>query len=331
MLRLVADPTAGAAAMRVLTGPRWRLGARDIAALWRRAVATRRQRGARRESAEQIAAQAGAGRRHRVPGRRDLRSRARPAVFGGGICAHRRARRRADRAARPPRPSAARPGRRGAPGARRRLRGPGGAAASRQAGRAPSNSTRSPTWSAGYADRATALRHRSTVCWPTWTRPRSSRTAWRRLRSSWRQNRVQVLTVHAAKGLEWQVVAVPHLSAGVFPSTASARTWLTDAADLPPLLRGDRPPSGVHGVPVLDTSDVTNRKQLSDKISAHRSATRATPRRRGAPAAVRGDHPRRGHPAAVRPPLGRHRDQAARPVGFPVRAQGHHREVGRCR
>ncbi|WP_263989403.1 ATP-dependent helicase, partial [Mycobacterium conspicuum] len=39
MLRLVADPTAGAAAMRVLTGPRWRLGARDIAALWRRAVA----------------------------------------------------------------------------------------------------------------------------------------------------------------------------------------------------------------------------------------------------------------------------------------------------
>src|SRR6201997_2518249 len=39
MLRLVADPTAGAAAMRVLTAPRSRLAARDIAALWRRAVA----------------------------------------------------------------------------------------------------------------------------------------------------------------------------------------------------------------------------------------------------------------------------------------------------
>ncbi|MEI4920448.1 hypothetical protein Q8G81_33345, partial [Klebsiella pneumoniae] len=38
MLRLVADPTAGAGAMRVLTGPRWRLGARDLAALWRRAL-----------------------------------------------------------------------------------------------------------------------------------------------------------------------------------------------------------------------------------------------------------------------------------------------------
>ena len=84
------------------------------------------------------------------------------------------------------------------------------------------------------------------------------------------QNRVQVLTVHAAKGLEWQVVAVPHLSGGVFPSTAQARTWLTDAADLPPLLRGDRASAGVHGVPVLDTSDVTDRKQLSDKIYAHR-------------------------------------------------------------
>jgi DNA helicase-2/ATP-dependent DNA helicase PcrA len=32
MLRLVADPSAGAAAMRVLTGPRWRFGGRDISA-----------------------------------------------------------------------------------------------------------------------------------------------------------------------------------------------------------------------------------------------------------------------------------------------------------
>jgi DNA helicase-2/ATP-dependent DNA helicase PcrA len=37
-VEVVADPTAGAAAMRVLTGPRWRLGASDVAALWRRAV-----------------------------------------------------------------------------------------------------------------------------------------------------------------------------------------------------------------------------------------------------------------------------------------------------
>ncbi|WP_236695324.1 ATP-dependent helicase, partial [Mycolicibacterium chubuense] len=34
MLRLAVDPMAGAAAVRVLTGPRWRLGAADIEALW---------------------------------------------------------------------------------------------------------------------------------------------------------------------------------------------------------------------------------------------------------------------------------------------------------
>src|SRR4029079_2865693 len=38
MLRLHAAPQAGAAATRVLAGSRWRLGGRDIAALWRRAV-----------------------------------------------------------------------------------------------------------------------------------------------------------------------------------------------------------------------------------------------------------------------------------------------------
>ena len=83
------------------------------------------------------------------------------------------------------------------------------------------------------------------------------------------RDRVQVLTVHSAKGLEWQVVAVS-LSGGIFPSTASRSSWLSDAAELPPLLRGDRSSAGSLGVPVLDTSDVTNRKQLSDKISEHR-------------------------------------------------------------
>ncbi|WP_436405574.1 3'-5' exonuclease, partial [Mycobacterium gordonae] len=43
------------------------------------------------------------------------------------------------------------------------------------------------------------------------------------------RDRVQVLTVHAAKGLEWQVVAVAHLSGGTFPSNASRSSWLTDA------------------------------------------------------------------------------------------------------
>ena len=78
MLRLVADPGAGAAAMRVLTGPRWRLGGRDVAALWRRAVELDDVGGPREPAVGRRDRRAGrAGRRHRLPGRRDLRSRAR--------------------------------------------------------------------------------------------------------------------------------------------------------------------------------------------------------------------------------------------------------------
>ena len=36
-LRLVVDPLAGGAAVRLLTGARWRIGGADLAALWRRA------------------------------------------------------------------------------------------------------------------------------------------------------------------------------------------------------------------------------------------------------------------------------------------------------
>lgn len=56
---------------------------------------------------------------------------------------------------------------------------------------------------------------------------------------------VKLMTVHAAKGLEWPVVAVPGLSAGstssVFPARSKTSTsWTRNARLLPFSLRGDR-------------------------------------------------------------------------------------------
>jgi DNA helicase II / ATP-dependent DNA helicase PcrA len=81
-------------------------------------------------------------------------------------------------------------------------------------------------------------------------------------------DRVQVLTVHAAKGLEWEVVAVPHLVAQVFPGRKLSGTWLTNPAELPVALRGD-----ADDLPALDLpSGSPDRKQLEDAVKAHSDA-----------------------------------------------------------
>ncbi len=50
---------------------------------------------------------------------------------------------------------------------------------------------------------------------------------------------VKLMTVHRAKGLEWNTVYLPALAGGVFPADPRTGAWPTNAATLPAQLRGD--------------------------------------------------------------------------------------------
>jgi DNA helicase-2/ATP-dependent DNA helicase PcrA len=265
MVRLVADPAAGAAAIRVLTGPRWQLGAADLAALWRRAVALDGTRPAA-ATAEQIIALAAPD--------ADTASLADALADPGPAQAysaegHRRITQLASELSRL-RTLLSHPVTDLVGEVRRVMGVDVEVRAARPVSAGWSGAEHLDRFADVVADFAARPGASVDGLLAYLDAAETVENGLAPAEVSVTTGRVQVLTVHAAKGLEWQIVAVPHLSARVFPSTASKRTWLSDPADLPPLLRGDRAAEGLHGVPVLDTAQVSDRKALSNSIMAHK-------------------------------------------------------------
>ncbi|MFG1791421.1 ATP-dependent helicase [Nocardia sp. NPDC049149] len=277
-LRLIAEPGAGSAAMRVLTGARWRIGVADIAALARRARTLSISRftsgdapeitdsstlaEALREVAPEPAEQAGLADAIADPGPRDQYSEAgfaRIEALSRELAALR------ERSGQSLTELVADVERTIGVGvetqARRAMAGTG-------AGREHLDAFAEVV--AGYAaDSGAALSGLLSFL----AAAESVENGLEPGEVEVAKDRVQVLTVHAAKGLEWEIVAVPHVVRGVFPSGTASGTWLGALAELPTTLRGDRKQDDAgEGVPVLDLADLYDRADLEGAIKSHKES-----------------------------------------------------------
>ncbi|NLG45903.1 3'-5' exonuclease, partial [Gordonia sp. (in: high G+C Gram-positive bacteria)] len=277
-LRLMADPMAGTAAMRLLTGARWQLGAADLAALWRRA--------------RELAAGTGTPTTGAVTSREaldDALDAALPgeAVDSAGLC---------DALADPG--DAARYSAAGferistfgsqLEGLRRRIGQPlpelvadveqtiGVAVEAQIRARRMRGEVTGREHLDAFAEYVTHYAERSGATLPGLLAfLETAEVVEKGLEAGQvevAQQRVQILTVHAAKGLEWDVVALPHVADRIFPSGKAETTWLGSARELPAELRGDLAHDGDEGFPPLDLTDVADRKELETAIDEHKAA-----------------------------------------------------------
>ena len=285
-LRLVADPLAGGAAVRLLTGARWRVGGADLAALWRRARELAGGGGSGRSGGRSVppvtagvpdptdaVAAALPGEHAERAGLVDaLDDPGPPARYSatGWTRIRRLARELADLRRRVTAPlvdlvadtertllldveTAARPG----PVGRAHLDAFADvvadfAAGSRSAG---AGGTATLTALLAYLDAAEDAEDGLT--------PGEVDTA----TATATAPRVQVLTVHAAKGLEWELVALPAVCSTIFPGKKRSSSWLSSIPALPVELRGDRP-----DLPLLDLDTAADRKEVMDLLAAHEQA-----------------------------------------------------------
>ena len=261
-LRVLADPTDGAALLRLLTGARWRIGPRDLVALHRRAVSiarTRRElpRSDERDGEPEIApdrldeatlvealADLGAPQTYSAEGYARLRAYGREL----GLLRHRLDQSLPDLVADIERTigldvevavRAGRDGRGGDGGlARGHLDALGDVAArfASESGGASLSSFLAFLAAAEDEERGLTPGEVEVV-----------------------EGAVQILTAHAAKGLEWDVVAVAGLTRGVWPGPVRGSDhYLQGLGVLPFPVRGD-----ADGLPVLDLDQADDQKGVA--------------------------------------------------------------------
>ncbi|MEU4618926.1 UvrD-helicase domain-containing protein [Actinoplanes sp. NPDC023801] len=268
-LRVLADPTDGASLLRLLTGARWRIGPRDLVALHRRSrtIAAARVAASGRNAADpeqlntdrlddatlvEAMADLGAPRNYSAEGYRRLQE------YGRELAALRR---RLDQ----PLPDlladierttgldvevAVRGWAAGDAGLARGHLDALGEAATRYIGENESGTV------AGFLAFLAAAEEEERGLEPG--------------QIDVVEGAVQILTAHAAKGLEWDVVSVAGLCRGVWPGLARASDhYLGGIGVLPFPLRGD-----ASGLPVLDLSDADEQKDVAAAVTAFGRAWR---------------------------------------------------------